>query len=315
MPTISVIVPVYNVEKYLNRCVDSILNQTFTDFELILVNDGSTDKSGEICEEYKKSDPRIKVIHQKNQGQASARNKGIDASTGKYIFFVDSDDYINVCTLKNLFDAVQKYNVPISICEVEDVYDYIEHKEVSSYSSTVFSSMDFYFFRCPLVHMPVCKLFLKSLFDNYRFPEGKIHEDVFLIYKILYEAEKVVYIDCNLYYYFKNPFGTMGRPYSLKRLDEVEAGEQQVEFFKSKKGDINYPESLKRLMYYYSYHIGELKKIPEGKKYARKLRIKLVKLLLSKSRFCKVSIKSNPDYYEKAFPAFMFVYWQIKRFL
>lgn len=106
MPQISIIVPVYNVEKYLNRCVDSILNQTFKDFELILVNDGSKDKSGNICDEYEKKDSRVKVIHKPNGGVSSARNTGIDNATGKYIMFVDSDDYIDSNMLSNMLKTI-----------------------------------------------------------------------------------------------------------------------------------------------------------------------------------------------------------------
>ena len=136
MCEISIIVPVYNVEKYLEKCIKSILNQTFTDFELILVNDGSTDKSGVICDNYKNIDDRIIVIHKKNEGLSSARNSGLDIAKGRYIGFVDSDDYINNDMYHKLYEALIKNNSDISICKFVKVYDDSEMK---------FSNNDLYY--------------------------------------------------------------------------------------------------------------------------------------------------------------------------
>lgn len=118
---ISIIVPVYNVEKYLNRCLDSILNQTFTDFELILVDDGSTDNSGIICDEYKTKDNRIKVIHKENGGLSSARNAGLDIARGRYIGFVDSDDFISKDMYQILYNEAEKNKADMIMCEFKKV--------------------------------------------------------------------------------------------------------------------------------------------------------------------------------------------------
>ena len=118
MPVISVIVPVYNAEKYINRCIESILNQTFKDFELIIVDDGSKDNSGNICEEYARRDERIKVIHQENKGQASARNRGVLNAAGEWITFVDADDMIQSQMLEYLYRAVKSNNVKMAVCKL-----------------------------------------------------------------------------------------------------------------------------------------------------------------------------------------------------
>ena len=122
MPKISIIVPIYNVEKYLDKCVSSILNQTFTDFELLLVDDGSPDRCGEMCDEYAKKDSRVKVIHRKNGGLSAARNSGIDAACGKYIGFIDSDDYIEENMYEHLYDVITKYDADIACGGIFDTY-------------------------------------------------------------------------------------------------------------------------------------------------------------------------------------------------
>ena len=123
MVKISIIVPVYNVERYLGKCINSILNQTFADFELILVDDGSTDRSGYICDDYKKKDNRIKVIHKENGGLSSARNAGLDIAKEKYIGFVDSDDFINKNMYEFLYKDIKVNNSDIAICDYEEVYE------------------------------------------------------------------------------------------------------------------------------------------------------------------------------------------------
>ena len=122
LPKVSIIVPIYKVEKYLNRCIDSILNQTYKNIEVILVDDGSPDRCGAICDNYSKIDKRIKVIHKKNEGLAEARNAGIKIATGEYISFVDSDDFINKNMYKVLYENAIKYDADISMCQFKYIY-------------------------------------------------------------------------------------------------------------------------------------------------------------------------------------------------
>lgn len=320
LPQISIIVPVYKVEKYLHRCIKSILSQTFTDFELILVDDGSLDNSGKLCDEYAKTDSRIIVFHQENGGAAAARNVGIDwvlsNSESQWIIFVDADDWIHPYMLEIMFSALKNADdALISICDIIKVDSYSESFDKIEFSCKRYDSLEFYAQFSQLVNMPVCKLFHKSLFNNYRFPVNKLYEDVFLIYKLLYEAKKIIYIDAKLYFYYQNEDSVMHSEYHLKKLDEVEAGEEQLEFFKKIKDDKNIRAAFKRLMYYYTYHIEQLHKLPEGKKYARKLKHKLAKLLIFKSNYCGVSISENMWYYETAFPLFMKCYFIFKKII
>lgn len=318
LPQISIIVPVYKVEKYLHRCIKSILDQTFTDFELILIDDGTPDNSGVLCDEYAKKDSRIVVFHQENGGAAAARNVGIDwvltNSESQWITFVDADDWIHPQMLEMLFSGL-KYsdNALMSICNRVKVESYSESFDKVELKCEGYDSLEFYAQFSQLVNVPWCKLFHKSLFVNHKFLVGKLYEDVFLIYKLLYEAKKVVYVDAVLYFYYQNEESVMHSKYHLKKLDEVEAGEEQLAFFKKIDDEKNIRAALKRLMYYYTYHTEQLYKLPEGKKYARKLKRKLAKLLIFKSRYCGVSISENMWYYETAFPLFMKFYFIFKK--
>ncbi|MDV4769588.1 glycosyltransferase, partial [Enterococcus faecium] len=187
MCEISIIVPVYKVEPYLRKCVDSILAQTFTDFEVILVDDGSPDNSGKICDEYASKDSRVRVIHKKNGGLSSARNAGIDVARGKYLGFVDSDDYIEKDMYELLYDNIVKEQADLSICGIYDIYagkkvkilpeEYKVLDKVSA-MKIVLEAQSF------SVHA-VNKLYKKELFNKIRYPENIITEDAAVILDIL----------------------------------------------------------------------------------------------------------------------------------
>ena len=315
---ISVVVPVYKVEEYLSRCVDSILNQTFTDFELILVDDGSPDNCGKMCDEYAKSDNRVTVIHRKNGGLSAARNSGIEwafnNSDSEWITFIDSDDWVHADYLKILLDYAQKFNTEVSICDFLRTSDYIaddvlkEKLKVHKYSSE-----DFFVNRNLNAVVAWGKLYKKYFFKDIRYPEGRLHEDVFTTYKLFAKADKISYINAALYFYYQNDDSIVHSSYSLRKLDEVEAGEEQVEFFKNSGNRKNLIAAYRRLMYYYSEHIPKLMQLPEGKPYAAKLKRKLAWLLITKARLCNVSVKSDTQYYETAFPVFMYFYWRVRK--
>lgn len=234
---ISIIVPVYNVEKYICKCIDSILNQTFTDFELILIDDGSTDKSGKICDEYKKKDSRIKVIHKKNEGLSSARNIGLDIAQGKYIGFVDSDDYINCEMYSILYKNIIKHDSDIAICAFRKVNKYFnEHVENINNEVKVFNNIEalnnLYGSKSLEFIVAWNKLYKKEIFDETKYPVGKINEDEFVIHKLYYACKKVIYIDCNLYYYFQRENSIMNKKFTIKRFDLFYAFKDRVEFFR-----------------------------------------------------------------------------------
>lgn len=238
MCKISIIVPVYNVERYLDKCISSILEQSFTDFELIIVNDGSKDNSGRICDEYKDSDLRIKVIHQENRGLSVARNVGIEIARGKYITFIDSDDFIHPNMLEILYNNILQNKADISICDYHLVY---EGKEVSQKFGDnkirVYNNIEGVkkiIEKSEASMIIACsKLYRRSLFDNIRYPVGKYHEDEFVTYKLLYKSTKIVVTDAKLYYYLKRSNSITGSNYSIKRLEKLEALEDAIIFFKN----------------------------------------------------------------------------------
>ena len=237
MSRITVIIPVYKVESYLRRCVDSILSQTFSDFDIILIDDKSPDQCGVICEEYKMNDPRINVIHHKeNLGLSAARNSGIDwamnNSDSQWITFVDSDDWVTPIYLEALYEAVQGYG--ISVCR----YIKTDGSTISSeitytvlYKNTVES------FQRPSEITSVAggKLYLKDLFIVVRYPIGKLHEDEFVTYRLLFQFEIIPFIPQQLYNYYTNPDGIIHRPWTPQRMDILEAIEEQIAFFENKK--------------------------------------------------------------------------------
>ena len=210
MTEVSIIVPVYNVEKYLENCIQSILNQTFKNFELILVDDGSTDNSGKICDIYEKKDSRIKVIHKDNGGLSSARNAGIDIAGSKYIGFVDSDDSIHPKMYEVLYNLIEKYKSDISCCNYKYTYDISNqnHEELNLNEVIEMSnieSIEKLYDKDLGVKLVVAwnKLYHKRLFDNIRYKVGRLHEDEFMAHRILYNSKKITYVDNELYYYLQ----------------------------------------------------------------------------------------------------------------
>lgn len=206
---LSIIIPVYNVEDTLSRCVESVLSQSFTDYEVILVDDGATDGSPRLVDKYAEKDARIKAIHQPNQGLSAARNTGIDRSTGKYLTFIDSDDFIETDTLSQLMSLLAQH----------PTWDMIEYSVMERYGSKqqnhlclpnkVYSNMNEYWLTGKAyLHSYACnKVYKRELFDKVRFPKGKTFEDVFTLPKILKEATQVATISIGTYYYCFNDKG------------------------------------------------------------------------------------------------------------
>lgn len=209
-PVISVIVPVYKVEAYLDRCIVSILNSTFKDFELILVDDGSPDKCPQICDEWAIKDNRIKVIHQENMGLSGARNTGIKIALGEYITFIDSDDWITDDMLENLLVLIKKYNSDIAMCNMIRAKDIKEVIKNSKNSVAIYSQKDFLdiMFRVKgnrCVHYACGKLYKKTVLRKEdHFPVGLLNEDVEGMFKSVLNAKRIVETDKVGYYYFYN---------------------------------------------------------------------------------------------------------------
>ncbi len=202
---ISIIVPVYKTESYLAKCLNSIINQTYKNLEIILIDDGSPDHCGKICDEFSTRDPRIKVIHQPNEGISAARNAGLKIASGEYIGFVDSDDWIDDDMFEILFNGISKYDAQIAICG----YYYAggnKHKEVKEKDTTLYNRKDAL---RNLLHDETFtshvwnKLFKKELFEGIYFPYGRCFEDIAIAYKLFEKAEKIVFLNSSKYYYLR----------------------------------------------------------------------------------------------------------------
>lgn len=250
MPEISIIVPVYNVEKYLKKCIDSILQQTFKDIEIILVNDGSTDNSGVICDEYIDKDPRIRVIHKENGGLAHARNTGLDIAKGNFVGFVDSDDWIDPIMYETLYYLCREQNAQISTCLIRN-YRKNQKERRKKYVSKikVFNSKEaiYSLYNGGLSGFSACnKLYKRTLFANVRFPNGRVYEDAAIMYRLFDCASKVAFIDVPLYNYNYRDQSITRSIFSEKRFDIVSNYFETYDFMER-----NYPEMCEKINYVY----------------------------------------------------------------
>ena len=238
---ISVIIPIYNVETYLRKSIESILAQTYTNLEIILIDDGSTDKSGEICDEYVKKDSRIKVWHQNNQGIASVRNKGIVEATGKYIFWMDSDDYVSKNIIKELYLKLIEYEADMSICSYIQGFkrDHIFEKKEGNIEiidaktglEWIYKSQKFSF----IMVAAWAKLIKKSLYEGLSYPEGKVFEDIYMSHYLISRCHRIVYNDLEMYYYYQSPDSILRKKLYREKLDYLGAFEDRIHFFKENK--------------------------------------------------------------------------------
>ena len=237
MEKISVIVPVYNVEKYLHRCVDSLLSQSYTNIEIILINDGSADKSGEICDEYAKKDSRIRVMHQEYNGVADARNKGVAMATGDYIIFLDGDDEADNEYIGKLYKTLKENDLDIAqACLLRIRNGQPINKLDVKEGVRIFNGMEMQmktFDRDRYFCNVVCgKLFKKGLFEGLSFPYGRINEDESMIYLLTFRSKRVGIIDDYLYYYHYNGDSITEKKYNIHRLDAFYMLEEKFAFYK-----------------------------------------------------------------------------------
>lgn len=259
---VSIIVPVYNCEKFLNRCVDSILKQSYTNLELILVDDGSTDRSNSICRDYEKSDSRVRVFCQENSGASVARNVGISNSQGDYIMFVDSDDYVEKLMVETLVNAAENENAGFVMCGMYiDTYD-IEGNLVSSIKSRlreriiennrIIAKEILDLVESERINSPWCKLIRTSIIKNNNLKMPKhiiLQEDLYFNIKVLEHTEKLSVIDRCLYHYNCRIKGTLTtRYFAGKHKMTNEVHDQLVKFYSARCND---KEILKRIQFIY----------------------------------------------------------------
>ena len=239
MEKVSVIVPIYNVEKYLEKCIDSIISQTYSNIEIILINDGSTDNSESICKKYENTDRRIRYYKKENGGLSSARNYGIERAEGDYFLFIDSDDYIDNSMVKTLLTYAIKHNADIVECNYYEVINE-EFHVFKQMKNKVYSSKEaIASLICNTGITPTAwnKLYSKKLFCKLRYAEGIYHEDEEIIIKLLSNSKKVVEIGKPLYFYIKREGSIINSKFNIKHLDAIKIMEDRIELLKKIKID------------------------------------------------------------------------------
>lgn len=262
---ISVIIPVYNVENYLRECIDSVLAQTYTELEVLLVDDGSTDGSGAICDEYARQDSRVRVIHQANGGLSAARNTGLRIARGQYISFVDSDDVVGAHFLEVLYRGIQKEHTKLSVCRYLKFQDGQPRGEECRTGNTAVWGLEQTALgltqtegdRSIFLTIMCNKLYDRALFDTLRFPAGKLHEDEYMIHHLLLAARSVCICDAALYFYRQRRSSIMGveGAQDLRRLQGLDAFEERCRVFRGHVSPAVYRRTVTRyfeiMQFYY----------------------------------------------------------------
>lgn len=245
---VSIIIPVYNTAQYLTDCINSVLLQDVDDFEIILIDDGSTDISGVMCDQYAKQYKTVRTIHQKNSGLSAARNTGIEIARGEYITFVDSDDMLAGGFINRALELAKMYEADLVAfsnvrCEADEKWS-IEYSKTKKIQVYVYDDrvqkMKKFLIGAEIGTMACAKLYRKELFEKIRYPSGKLHEDVFTTYKVVDEASRIVTTSQIGYIYRKSPNSITTKAFSERRLDSVEAKKTQLSFIRE-----NYPSLQK----------------------------------------------------------------------
>lgn len=293
---VSIIIPVYNVEEYLECCLDSVIRQTYTNIEIILVDDGSTDGSSGICDDYAQKDGRIVVIHKANGGLSDARNKGLEIATGQYVTFIDSDDCVNLSYVERLISIIEKNDADISICwrkNVDDSFNAYNCSEKENEAIVLDNRLcvkESYFSKYKGINATAwSKMYKTSLFhdNNITYPVGELHEDVFTTYKLLFYAIKVVYIDDTLYYYRQRSGSIMSEQnhnFNVRNMRVSNATEEAIIFYLEKEEielatlAINYHI---RLLFGLNYRLSFNKELSdsEKKRYLQEMKKSVIKYL------------------------------------
>lgn len=256
---ITVIVPIYNVERYIKRCVESIQNQTYRNLQIILVDDGSTDSTGTICEKMAEEDERVIVLHKENGGPSDAKNYGLLYAKGEFIAFVDSDDYIHPSTYEHMLHVIKEDSVDMVMCEFQEVRD-----NGSAYADITFEDL------CnekPIIVegeeilqqlkvrdvqtvVQINKLYKKRIFDNIRFPKGRLHEEVYVIHREMWECEKIAYLS-NKYYYYTQRDNSIMHSITERNLRDTIAGfEERISFYEERGCEIGANLAVEQLLLY-----------------------------------------------------------------
>lgn len=257
---VSIVIPVYNVELYLKKCMESIINQTYKNLEIIIVDDGSLDNCPKICDEYSKKDKRIKVIHKENGGLSDARNAGIDIATGKYITFVDSDDYVSHDYVEYMYSLIRKYKAQIATCETE-VINTEKNKLIKptkfEENIEVFSKKELFYnilFAQKVDVSAYSKLYETSLFKDIRYPKGVVYEDTATTYKLIEKCNKIVTGNKKCYYYCLR-YGSISKKdgFNENEYDYIKNTEKMLNYLQEHYPDLE--EAINRFDVYANFRI------------------------------------------------------------
>lgn len=293
---VSIIVPVYNVERYIRRCVDSILAQKFHDFNLILVNDGSTDSSGKLCDEYEINYHNVRVIHKPHGGVSTARNAGLEVADGEYIAFVDSDDYIHPEMIGTLYELACAHSSDVVMCH------YMRTSENQVYHELGFAAAEVRHYtnlqaldgllrvdedhpsgKTYGLHWVLAwnKLYKRHLFEGLRYKDGVLFEDIQIIHRLLYKCRKITYVPQPLYYYYQRPGSIVNSAFTIKKADKVYALEDRLIFLRSIGEEQLYRRALLTYMeVFFWYYYKAIRECGHEKEQITKLKKSLRKWML-----------------------------------
>lgn len=243
-PLITVIIPVYNVKQYLKRCLDSVIEQTYKNLEIIIVNDGSTDTSEKICAAYKSKDERIILINKDNGGLSDARNAGLNIASGDYIFFIDSDDYVSCDIVRILCRDAKENNADIAVASFQN-FDETTPKKLDGCNGKTKvldtkEALESMLYQKDCTNSAWGKLYKRKLFNNIRYPKGKTCEDIPVTYRLFARAKKITMNSSKLYYYYQRSSSIINSPFTLDRFDALKFTSDETAFIREK-----YPEILK----------------------------------------------------------------------
>lgn len=298
---ISVIIPIYQVEKFLNKCIESVISQTYKCLEILLIDDGSKDNCPKICDQYAKEDKRIKIIHKENGGLSDARNMGIKNAKGDYIFFLDSDDWVDQRIISHLYMLIKKYDADIAECQYEKVYkeDAIinnEDKEEIKVYTPKESLENLITERSGNRVVSWNKLYKKKLFNQIEFPMGKIHEDEYTTYKLLYQCKKIVVTNLKFYYYRQRENSIISEKFNPKRLDVIQAYEEKLEFYKKKNEIELYQKEIPKFLYILLNCYYNSKKAKFNKEIVKNIKDKYRKIYREYKKIKSNNIKERVKY-------------------
>ena len=292
---VTVIIPVYNVENNISYCLESVLKQTYKNIEILIIDDGSTDNSYDICQKYAENDKRITLLRQTNQGIAFVRNRGVEQAKGNLIFWIDSDDYIKCDIIEKLYNNLVEYNADMSVCDYikgsETDYSFTENKdiEIECFDNKkglelIYKNDHFSF----TMAASWAKLIKKELYKDLYYPDGKIFEDIYMSHHLIQKCKKIVYTNEIMYYYFQWPESILGKKLHIAKLDYLGAFEERIHFFKQ----LNYEEISEKayLQYLHSlmWEYSRAKEILKNKSMVKNIKRKY-------RQYYRFGI-SNPEY-------------------